>query len=347
MIFAHSIYILGILSNVVHCLPNRRSPTREYVACERVDQGGNGFVVSAVSYAIGSTPVDCTSGDRVILKCAKKENAFDDYKAEYLRMEIFASKSWAPGVIELFRSHDSSSPSGVPCIAMEHLGPDLSRVRHHFGNDPWSWGTIGSIGARMIDIIESLHKDFEVCHTDLHAANWMLGYEQEGYSPNLRLADFGDTRPIRVGDDIEDVKQIVLMLRYLRDGDRKYYVWKRYHFDRTEVCAGVPTPLCEAMIYIKDLPPTAPLDYQRVRGYMVRLAKAGGVTYKGQIEWGPVTGPAKSERAAVPRRPAPTKTGSNDPTPKPTGSSWKTVLGLGVMVLLVPLLKHVFSNTMQ
>ena len=288
MAFQRFVAIVAMLSGV-KSTTTKLSPTRAYLQCGQVSVGGDGLVVSAVSYEIGGSPANCESGTQLILKCGAP-NRFPAYQQEYNRMVGFSSKSWAPRVYELFSSQDAAHQ---PCIAMEKLGMDLQRIRLGYPSHvvKWSWATVGTIGARMVDVIESLHSDFGLTHTDLHAANWMLANDvgPSRLSPLVKLIDFGDSVPIRSpAYAAEDVRELVLTVRYLFDGDLKYYVWKRYAFNEAEVCAGIPAPLCDALKYVHDLPATESIDYQRVKTYMVQLAEVGGTVYTGEVDWTPV-----------------------------------------------------------
>ena len=286
------------------------SPDFIYQTCSQVSVGGNGLVYTAVRFGRSEPPKACSSDDLLVLKCATRDQS-GLISREYELMRTLSSVSWIPNVHEFFNRVDGSSRD--PCISMEQLGYDLEKIRLSYPEGTqWSWVTLGSIGARMTEMVEALHNDYSLTHTDLHAGNWMLTRSVAGtLSPVLKMIDFGDTRSRTViGSDLwhywirEEIRQIVIGIRYMFDGDFKYYVWKRYSFNEAEICAGIPSTLCDALVYVNNLAECETIDYARVRQYMVTLVEQHGGTYSGEILWEPtltvVGAPTVQERAPRP-----------------------------------------------
>lgn len=269
------------------------SPEYVYETCSQVSVGGNGRVYTAVRFRNSETPKSCQYDEKLILKCASRDQA-ELISREFDLMNSLSSASWIPQIYEFFERVGGGSRE--PCIAMELLGSDLEKLRLAYTEGlQWSWVTLGSIGARMAETVASLHTDFGMTHTDLHAGNWMLTRSvTNSLSPTLKMIDFGDTRSLAANPDTaafwvrEEVRQIIISIRYLYDGDFKFYVWKRYVFNEAEICAGVPAILCDALKYVNDLAEGEPIDYMRIRTYMTTLVEEHGGNYTGQIIWEPV-----------------------------------------------------------
>jgi hypothetical protein len=88
------------------------------------------------------------------------------------------------------------------------------------------------------------------------------------------VIDFGDAQSLRDPAPApiymkNDLMQIMVALRYLVDGDYKFYVEKRYGFnpktamDRSKggICTDSPPSYCEILNYIYSLKPIETPDY--------------------------------------------------------------------------------------
>jgi hypothetical protein len=277
----------------------------KYALLNRIDMGGNGKVYTAKS----------PSGEEVVLKCGPA-NAVTKYEAEFATMLTLGAKNWSVTPIESFMNGDS------PCIVMEQLGDDLSRIRGT-STGVWPIATVASIGVGIIDALIDLHFDFKLTHSDMHPANIAV---RKNDSSKLVVFDYGDMKPapspIRGRTDLKDA---VLSLRYYLDGNRRYYVAKQYSYNKTELCEGIPDDLCNAIdiVYSAGRKELTRDDYMRIRSLLEGLM---GQKYDGKIIWGSITPKAlpKGEKKPV----DPSK--NSPPSPqKENKSSTPVILNVG------------------
>lgn len=285
---ASSIAISSILLKQIHA-ERIASPAHTYEVCQQVSVGGAGTVY-LVDLAHGGGA--CEHGGSLIIKCGPSDSK-DLYRDEFMKMSRMSSETWVP------RAHghfiQQGGPGG-PCIVMERLGMDLQKLRESMGDSKLTTGALGTLGARMVEIVCSLHNKYGLVHSDLHAANWMLELSTGKPSTNIKMIDYGDMKPLASdrsntaqGYAIEEIRQVVITLRYLFDRDLKYYVWKRYNYSESEICAGVPSELCEALRYVNGLQEgenQPPVDYDRLKSLLEAMAANGGIHYSGKVEWG-------------------------------------------------------------
>ena len=309
------IVVLAALANTLGVVVE--SGTDKYTLCSCLSVGGIGAVHTAVSEKLSGPTADCTSENLVVLKCGTVDQT-GIFSLEARYMSTISSEPWAPRIHEYFKKKDGS---GDPCIAMELLGLDLQRVRDGFAaGKEWSWVTLGSIGARMIEAIESLHNKYKLVHTDLHAGNWVLLRESGNkLSSDMKLIDYGDCRPLE-GDQVqsrdfysfEEMRQVIINIRYLFDGNLTFYAWKRYKFNKAEICAGIHPRLCEALVYVSKLKEGDFLDYKKLHRNMVSLVEeSGAFKYENRIIWGPSETRLSQPEAQKPSiAPVPAKAGN-------------------------------------
>lgn len=304
------IVVVAILTNTLGVVVE--SGTDKYTLCTCLSVGGIGAVHTAVSEKLSRPTADCTGENLVVLKCGTVDQT-GIFSLEARYMSTISSEPWAPKIHEYFKKKDGS---GDPCIAMELLGLDLQRVRDSLAEvgKQWSWVTLGSIGARMVEAVESLHKKYKLVHTDLHAGNWVLTRESGAkFSSDMKLIDYGDCRPLE-GDRIqsrdfysfEEMRQVIINIRYLFDGNLTFYAWKRYKFNKAEICAGIHIRLCESLVYVSKLKEGDFLDYNKLHRNMVSLVEEGGAfKYENKIIW---LGQPETQKPKIP--PVPAKAGN-------------------------------------
>lgn len=266
------------------------SGTAKYTLCELLGEGHTGAVHAAVSEEWGDPKYNCESENRLALKCGNIGRQ-EMYRGEADYMSTLSSESWVPRIYEYFTKLDGSEE---PCIAMELLGRDLHGLRGRNAKGPeWPWVRLGSIGARMLEIVEILHNKYILVHTDLHSGNWML--PRGLLNSELKMIDYGHCRPLqafkmrsRDSYALEEIRQVIINIRYLFDGDFTFYAWKRYKFNEAEICAGVHPALCEALVYVNDLREGDALDYSKLHGLMVSLVEeTGAYKYENRLIWEP------------------------------------------------------------
>jgi len=182
----------------------------------------------------------------------------------------------------------------LPCIAMERVGSNLQTLRSNYAGI-WPHETLGSIGIQLISMVDKLHNDYNLLHKDLHLGNVCLG-DDTLLSDHLFLIDLGDMTPVETTIKgtadffrLDEVRQAVLSIRYLFDGDSKFYVSKRYQYDRDDACSNdVPKPLCDALEYVYSIPiDTSEIDYEYVKNVMREMA--GPNSQDAKINWTPFT----------------------------------------------------------
>jgi serine/threonine protein kinase len=169
---------------------------------------------------------------------------------------------------------------------MERLGQSLTDIRNS-QQGKWSWVTVASIGIRTLDIMEVLHKQLGVVHSDPHPGNWVLERDS-GLSPHVRLIDFGDAKDVGFPGiaklHLEDVQQLVYSLRYFYDGNMDYYAYKRaVPMDPSDL----PAPYMHAFRYVCSLTDPSHIDYKQIRDYLVSIMQQFGASYRGGITWSP------------------------------------------------------------
>ena len=169
---------------------------------------------------------------------------------------------------------------------MERLGQSLADIRNS-QQGKWSWATVASIGIRTLAIIEVLHKELGVVHSDPHPGNWVLERDS-GLSPHVRLIDFGDAKDVGYPGiaklHLEDVQQLVYSLRYYYDGNMDYYAYKRaVPMDPSDL----PAPYMQAFRYVCSLTDPSQIDYKQIRDYLVVVMQQFGASYRGGITWSP------------------------------------------------------------
>ena len=297
MLLIFSALLFGAQASVV-----LKSGDNLYRTCAEVSKTGHGLIYLAVSYRAGETPRGCETEPKVILKCATAGHG-TMIANEFTMLNRLSSASWSPSVYGFIEKGDVL----VPCVAMESLGWSLEKIRNGYAvGTKWSWGTLGTIGARTIEIMKALHLERRIIHTDSHPGNWLLERTLDGsLSRKLKLIDFGDAHDISdPSKRLEDVQQQIAALRYYFDGDYKFFVYKRMPSIEVTL-AGMPETFAEAFRYVKNLRNAGEIDYDKIHGLMVRLAAEHGVTYKGEIDWHPVQSTVGLPRASIMQKKGP------------------------------------------
>lgn len=257
---------------------------RDYRFCASLNAAGRGKV-----YIAAKKPSSCGGSHDVIIKCGAY-GFQQPYTEEYERMKLVSANPWAPGVYGYF---DNGETSPEPCIAMEMLGLDFHKLRSKV-DGKWSDETIASIGIQLVSAMEQLHIVHSLVHTDLHFGNVATKRKDlsQLVSDQLIVFDYGDmhaavsdAKNSREGYIREDMKQAVLSLRYLFDGNDRFYVAKRYSYKKDEVCANIPAKLCEAIDYVFSTDPNELIDHARVRQSLVDMLSESGKSYDSKIIW--------------------------------------------------------------
>lgn len=289
---------MQLLMTLVHLLIRSgaeliRSQSRVYRSCQEVGQRGNTRVYTAASSDLYDAQPDCKTGSSVILKCPiQGKDSLIEW--EFQTLQRIQGLSFIPVLLDF--ANDPDSPLRK-CIVMEKLAVSIQDVRDGFPPGlKLDWVTLGSIGARSVEIMTAFHKDLGLIHTDPHPGNWMLEPTSDGsLSPRLKIIDFGectsyaDPFPVnQICHRLEDIQQIVMSLRYLYDGDFSFFAYKRLEDNkRPLVCENVPRAYCDVFQYIDRLSEIGSVDYDLVHNYMVQLITENGGQYNGEIIWNP------------------------------------------------------------
>jgi|LauGreDrversion4_2_1035121.scaffolds.fasta_scaffold22610_3 hypothetical protein len=283
MIFFGVVLLAPTLGTVIESVSSR------YLVCSSPQHGGASEVFETTMTAKSQALESCdATNQRVIVKCSKI-GPLPLFEVEYKHMTTLESSRFTPRPIEFFNKDGDETK---PCMSMEMLGVNLESLRFQKPG-MWPSATLGSIGIQLLTIGSALHNTYGLLHRDLHAGNICLERSNSEFSRNLFLIDLGDMRPMQSddrgsahSDRLDEVRQIVLTIRFLLDGDRKYYVTKRYIYDEGEICQGsVPLPLCEALRYVFSLPgDSSSVDYDSLIHKMNQLTDN---TYSGSVIWNP------------------------------------------------------------
>jgi hypothetical protein len=199
--------------------------------------------------------------------------------------------SWIPETFELF-----PVSKRVFCYSMEELGMSLRHMRlAHDQGQVWPWITLGTIGAHTLELVKKMHTEKGIFKSRLRTKSWFLPHIPRGeiaLPTFLKMIDFGEARkvshPRAPAKILEEVRQQVISLRYLLDGDDKFYSWKNYDYKEEEICADVPEVYCDAIKYLKSLNQREEIDYDSLIGMMVQIVRENGGVYTGAIDWEPL-----------------------------------------------------------
>ena len=283
MIISAIVLVASVFAGVIE------SPSYRYLLCAQAQHGGSSELFVATMVDKLDTSSDYLAKSKlVILKC-HKDGPDEAFVRESQKLNDLKGSGVVPVPWESFKPILGPQK---PCIAMEKVGINLESLRMA---KPGYWPpvTLGSIGVSLLGALRVLHNEYHVVHRDLHAGNVCLADETASLSSKLFIIDLGDMIPLQSDDrasanfyQMDEVRQAVLTIRYLLDGDTKYYVTKRYVYDPHTICQGnVPSSLCDALRYIFELlEGEAVVDYDFLITKMRELA-AG--QYTDGIVWNP------------------------------------------------------------
>lgn len=228
--------------------------------CRLLTAMGQGMI-----YTAAHNLTDCgdfLSENLLVVKCDKVKS---------LETEFVNSKAIRPFRDFVYERVVVPSKPAQVCFSMKYFGPSLAAIRD---TEPrgtiWSWSTVASFGLRIVSQLQLVHES-GFAHTDLHFLNVVSTQRsvKDLFSlieSELVIIDFGDAVRIdgRDPDSLlrlvqNDLMQVMVALRYLVDGDYKFYVEKRYGFDpkkamkRGEICTDAPRQYCDILTYIYHL----------------------------------------------------------------------------------------------
>ena len=227
--------------------------------CRRLTADGNGVIFTASHNATNCH--DPVSENVLIVKCDKRRSLEEEY---------VTSRSIHPFRDFVYeRVIDPSKPTRI-CFSMKYFGLSLAKIRAKDSRDViWPWNLVASLGTRIVAQLQLTHES-GYAHTDLHFGNVVSIQRNVSdllslMESELAIIDFGDAVHLEAGRREatsrvrSDLMQVIVALRFLVDGDRKFYVEKRYGFKPTkamnpgEICAGAPTAYCDILIYLYHL----------------------------------------------------------------------------------------------
>jgi hypothetical protein len=264
-----------------------KSPSREYRLCD-VDPSDLDFITYRALIATDGTP-DCTIAPPeafVNIACSFKYR-IAAYRAEYQEILHLQNEPWAPTPIETFIHQ------GSPCIVTNGYGLDLHSLRIKNDRMALPPAIIASIGIQIIDMLTKLHLVYNRSHGQLLAGNIALNASDSGqlmlvnYSKMTALTD-PKMHAIRRKNIINDIKQTLLTLRYIHDGNVTFYsLTDDFRFEKSVVCSnGFDSLICTALEYVfTELEQNASIgkpQYNHIRDQLLVANRE----YRNRVEWG-------------------------------------------------------------
>jgi serine/threonine protein kinase len=242
--------------------PKKKDKAEAIGAYKKLSSLGSG--VAGVVYEVEK------GGKRYALKKAK-DRWDQSLKVEYEVLRDLSSEDGFPKPHEFFKCE------GRDCLVMELVGPVVSSLQRVLPRFPPE--TVGSIGIQLIDRIESMHKRGLV-HGDLYRNNMSPG--RGSNKDKIYAIDFGQVRTNRPKKfDVKSILCTVVGLLKIKENCSHYEDYSRDH-GMTEKSPG---PVRELTKYVESLSSDSKIDYEKMRGFMARLVKESGHTYKGEIIW--------------------------------------------------------------
>jgi hypothetical protein len=263
--------ILAILTIVLRAENQFVSVTSKsmvYLCDELLSKGGEGTV--------------CAVDPDLVIKCDDSKSLNDEADL-LLRFSHTASL-----LVDKAVPREARTPKFV-CIVMRRLGPSLESLRSEENDRVWSWTTLASIGYIMINILEDFHRNGFV-HTDFHPGNLLVGSQDRSLLLPIDLGDMrpaeSDARNTALGYIVDDLKQAMVSLRYLRDGDRRFYAAKRFRYEgpgRMIITANGPTSYRDLLDYLYSIDSIDSLKYDQLRAMVISMS--GEAFTEGRIKW--------------------------------------------------------------
>jgi hypothetical protein len=226
--------------------------------CRLLSSLGQGMIYT------GSTTA-CTDSSLVVIKCDKHAS---------LEREFNVSKEIVPISSFVYETVFEPSRPLQLCFTMRLFGPSLASVRDKNRGVEWPWSHIAILGIRIVEQLALVHGS-GYAHRDLHFGNVVAGDQDVTDLPSLMsrelfIIDFGDAVKLEdSGKTRSDLLQVLVALRYLVDGDYRYYAEKRYGFHprtamdarRGGICIDTPASYCGVLNYVFELKPMQIPDY--------------------------------------------------------------------------------------
>ena len=247
-----------------------------YTLCKPLPYGGSRLVVVAVR-----SSETCANGPTVIIKC---DTEGVERESELLRS--FESTRY------IYVDTVTRSDSPDVCLVMRHLGASLEQFRDSRVSQIWTWPTVASIGLILVNAVEEFHSR-GFAHSDLHSGNVL--FQSPGDISRITPIDVGSM--VRLDEDpkrgpmdciLDDLKQIIVSLRFLVDGDRQFFAAKRFDFRSmsTAAIAGAPEPYAEALVYLYSIKSMEEIDYERIKHLLRAIIRTGDREFAGNaILW--------------------------------------------------------------
>ena len=209
-----------------------RSGTRQYDVCKTLSGGESPSdvylavmtprgVMHPAKKALCDT-LDRTNEALVVVKCEKPNAEDENLENEIVRSQTLSGAPWAVEFIEEF-----SRPRGAGidrCYSMKSLGRSIREIREKSVRQ-FDLPILAAMGAQMVGILKSLHNDFGLHHTDVHAANWLVRIDNP---TQMALIDYGYMASLSSPlDRIRELQEMVITLRWYTDLNEDLYVPKK------------------------------------------------------------------------------------------------------------------------
>ena len=127
-------------------------------------------------------------------------------------------------------------------------------------------------------------------HADIHPGNLLLNPNDETQLFAIDLGDMhpavSDNRNSAKGYILSDLRQAVVSLRYLLNGDLDFYAAKRFAYDdsgRNAITPGTPTGYQRALYYVYRDTKTGDVDYDLLKSFLASMISTPFT--RGHIIW--------------------------------------------------------------
>lgn len=218
--------------------------------------------------------LDRTNPALVVVKCEKPNEDEEDLRNEIDRVRSLTHLPWAVHLIDEFTRTRGTRTER--CYAMQTLGQNLREIREK-SKTPYNLQILASMGLQMINILEELHNRYELYHTDVHAANWLVRVDDPG---QLSLIDYGYMKRIEsVSEVIKELQEMIISLRWYTDLKEAWYVPKKIirkfgRIDLDTICAEIPSELKMIIEHIFRLTPATfnpATEYETIRAMFISI----------------------------------------------------------------------------
>ena len=234
--------------------------------CGMVGSPGRGKIFKG---SVNSTNCLEPSSELVVVKCDKEGSLDEEFKK---------SKSISPIRNFVYDAVVALAQPDRVCFTMEYFGPSLASLRDKLTGTHWPWDAISVLGMRLVSQLAEIHAS-GYAHRDLHfmnvvARNRNVTDFESFMMQDPIIIDFGDAVELEHREDANiliqnDLMAVLVGLKYLVEGDYKFYTEKKYGFnpktamDKSSggICIDTPPSYCGILTYMFSMKPSETPDY--------------------------------------------------------------------------------------